>query len=102
MTKEELKTLIAEATEKAKAEAKEQNLSKEDTKKYIADAVAKVKEANPIVEAKGPKKYLVKTKVKNFNGIVAGVHFAYGKAEVFEGWILEWFKEKGYIVEEVK
>lgn len=102
MTKEELKSLIAEATKNAKAEAQEKGLSKEDTKKYIAEVVAKVKEDNPIEEVKGPKKYLVKTPVKNFNGEVAGVQFAYGKAEVQEGWILEWFKEKGFEVEEVK
>lgn len=101
MTKEELKTLIAEATEKAKAEAQEKGLSKEDTKKHIAEAVAKVKAENPIEEES--KKYLVKTPVENFNGEVAGVHFAYGKAEIKEDcWILQWFKEKGYKVEEVK
>lgn len=51
-----------------------------------------------------PKKYIVKTQVKDYNGIVAGVQFAYGKSaiELQDGWILEWFKEKGYIVEEVK
>lgn len=47
------------------------------------------------------KMYLVKTPVKDFNGEVAGVQFAYGKAKVCEGWILEWFKEKGYEVEEI-
>lgn len=47
-----------------------------------------------------PKKYVVKTPVKNFCGVVAGVQFAYGKAEVYEGWVLNWFKEKGYEVEE--
>lgn len=101
MTKEELKALIAETTEKAKAEAKEQGLDKEATKKYVADAVAKIKEANPVDEPK-EKEYLVETPVENFNGIVAGVHFAYGKAEVKAGWILDWFKEKGYKVTEVK
>lgn len=102
MTKEELKVLIAEATEKAKAEAKEQGLDKEATKKYVADAVAKVKEANPVADEPKEKVYLVETPVKNFSGIVAGVHFAYGKAEVKAGWILDWFKEKGYKVTEVK
>lgn len=103
MTKEELKTLIAETSKKANEEAKEKGLSKEDAKKYVADAIAKVKEANPVKdEVKGPKKYLVETQVKNYNGIVAGVQFAYGKAEVNDGWILEWFKEKGYKVTEVK
>lgn len=46
------------------------------------------------------KKYLVETPVKDYNGEVAGVQFAYGKAEVNEGWILDWFKEKGYKVTE--
>lgn len=47
------------------------------------------------------KKYIVHTPVKNFCGEVAGVQFAYGKAEVKPGWILNWFKEHGYEVEEV-
>ena len=65
--------------------------------------MAEVKEAKKtekmaeVKEAK-PKKYLVETPVKNFSGIVAGVHFAYGKAEVYEGHILNWFKKKGYKV----
>ena len=42
--------------------------------------------------------YIVETPVPNFNGTVAGVQFAYGKAEVKAGWILNWFKEKGYTV----
>ena len=46
--------------------------------------------------AKTPKKYLVETPVENYHGEVAGVHFAYGKAEVYEGHILNWFKKKGY------
>ncbi len=41
--------------------------------------------------------YIVETPVKNYNGTVAGVQFAYGKAEVRSGWILNWFKENGYI-----
>lgn len=42
--------------------------------------------------------YTVETPVKNYNGTVAGVHFAYGKAQVRSGWILNWFKENGYTV----
>ena len=42
--------------------------------------------------------YIVETPVKNYNGTVAGVQFAYGKAEVRSGWILNWFNENGYIV----
>lgn len=59
-----------------------------------------IKEVKPTIEE--PKKYIVKTQVPNFCGIVANVQFAYGKAEVFEGWILEWFKENGYVVERAK
>lgn len=103
MTKEELKKIIDEAKKVATAEAKEKELSKEDTKKYIDEVVAKVKAENPIEEPK-EKRYIVKTRVKNYNGIVAGVQFAYGKSavELQDGWILSWFREKGYIVEEVK
>ena len=46
--------------------------------------------------------FIVYTPVKNFNGTVAGVQFAYGKANVQPGWILDWFIERGYKVEEVK
>lgn len=67
----------------------------EETKKLEEAKKAEAK-------VKGPKEYTVSTPVKDFNGIVAGVHFAYGKAKVKEGWILNWFKEKGYKVEEVK
>ena len=49
-------------------------------------------------EVKNTDIYTVETPVKNYNGIVAGVQFAYGKAEVRSGWILNWFKENGYIV----
>ena len=45
------------------------------------------------------KVYIVETPVKDFCGVGAGgVHFAYGKAEVHEGWVLDWYKEKGYKV----
>ena len=46
-----------------------------------------------------PKIYIVETPVEDFCGIGAGgVHFAYGKAEVREGWVLDWYKEHGYKV----
>ncbi len=57
------------------------------------------------VEQKGAYKkgsFIVYTPVKNFNGTVAGVQFAYGKANVQKGWVLDWFVERGYKVEEVK
>lgn len=45
------------------------------------------------------KVYIVEAPVKNFCGVgAAGVQFAYGKAEVCEGWVLNWFKEHGYKV----
>ena len=49
------------------------------------------------------KKYLVEAPNKNFNGVgAAGIVFAYGKAYVYEGWVLEWYLEHGYKVTEVK
>lgn len=49
------------------------------------------------------KVFIVQTPVKNFCGIgAAGVQFAYGKAEVREGWVLNWFREHGYKVTEKK
>jgi len=49
------------------------------------------------------KVYIVETPVKNYNGVGAGgVQFAYGKAEVNEGWVLDWYKEHGYKVTEKK
>jgi hypothetical protein len=48
-----------------------------------------------------PKIYIVETPVKGFCGVgAAGVQFAYGKAEVAEGWVLDWFKDHGYKVTE--
>lgn len=47
------------------------------------------------------KVYIVETPVENFCGVGAGgVQFAYGKAEVNEGWVLDWFKKHGYKVTE--
>lgn len=62
--------------------------------------MAEAKTAKKETEVKEAKtaKYLVETPVKNYHGEVAGVHFAYGKAEVYEGHILEWFRRKGYKV----
>lgn len=60
----------------------------------------------PVVEtAKAPKakKYLVESPVKDYCGKgAAGVHFAYGKAEVYEGWVLNWYRDHGYKVTEIK
>lgn len=59
-----------------------------------------IKQDTTIQTDRKPKTYIVETPVKEYNGEVAGVQFAYGKAEVREGWILDWFKEKGYKVTE--
>lgn len=50
---------------------------------------------------KEAKVYIVETPVKDYCGVgAAGVQFAYGKAEVKEGWVLEWFRKHGYKVTE--
>lgn len=54
-----------------------------------------------MAKAKTAKVYIVETPVKNFCGVGAGgVQFAYGKAEVNEGWVQSWFKKHGYNVTE--
>lgn len=118
MNKEELKEAKQVLVSQIKAEAKEKGLSKAETDKLIKEAVAKLEAENPINDAPATnnvapasnnddevteikeKEYVVYTPVKDFNGEVAGVQFAYGKAKVKAGWILDWFKEKGYKVEE--
>lgn len=48
------------------------------------------------------KSYLVKTNDQTYCGIgAAGVQFAYGQAEVNEGWVLEWYREHGYTIEPI-
>lgn len=47
-------------------------------------------------------KYKVIAPVKGYCGIgAAGVQFAYGEAIVNEGWVLDWYREKGYTVEPI-
>lgn len=62
------------------------------------------KAENAVNETKKAEKvYIVETPVKDFCGVgAAGVQFAYGKAEVKDGWVLNWFKEHGYKVSEKK
>ena len=49
-----------------------------------------------------PKKFKITSPIKGYVGIGAGgVQFAYGQAEVNEGWVCDWYKEKGYKVEEI-
>ena len=62
--------------------------------------MAREKAIKEEIKEQEPKTYIVKTPVPNYNGEVAGVQFAYGKAEVKAGWILSWFREKGYTIEE--
>lgn len=75
----------------------------EKEKEALLKEIEELKKANEN-NVHAPKKgsFIVKSPVKDFNGEVAGVQFAYGKAVVQPGWILEWFKEKGFEVEEVK
>ena len=64
-----------------------------ETKKTAEKATETKKTAEKI--------YIVESPVKDFCGVgAAGIHFAYGKAEVCEGWVLDWFKEHGYKVTE--
>lgn len=51
-------------------------------------------------ESKNTEKvFIVETPVKDFCGIGAGgIHFAHGRAEVHEGWVLDWYREHGYKV----
>ena len=87
-----------------KAETLENEVLENEVLENEAEAEAKAEtkaetKAGAKAEAKAEvKKYLVETPVKDFCGIVAGVHFAKGKAEVYEGHILNWFKKKGYKV----
>lgn len=47
--------------------------------------------------------YLVESPVKEFCGVgAAGVHFANGKAEIPAGWVLDWYREKGYEVTKIQ
>ena len=49
-----------------------------------------------------PKKFKITSPIKGYVGIGAGgVQFAYGQAVVNEGWVCDWYKEKGYTVEEI-
>lgn len=123
----EREDLVAKVTADAEKKAKKQNLNEAQTKLFVEEEVKKAveeldkkQEENkiPVVQSKAQvsenktenvqkntenieTKFIVYTPVKNYCGEVAGVQFAYGKAEVKPGWILNWFKEHGYKVEEV-
>lgn len=107
VTNEELETTkiaLEEANKEKEAllkEIAELNKAKEE-KEALEKEIEELKKAN---ESKSPYKkgsFMVTAPVEDFNGEVAGVQFAYGKANVQAGWILEWLKEKGFKVEEVK
>lgn len=92
-----------EEFEKKEAEAKAKAELEEKKKQEAVNAMATVaKNVNVNTDEIKEKIYTVKAKVENFNGEVAGVQFAYGKAEVKPGWVLEWFKEKGYEITEAE
>lgn len=70
------------------------------TAKAVEETVTK---EEAVSSESGEKVYIVETPVEGYCGIgAAGVQFAYGKAEVHEGWVLEWFREHGYKVTEKK
>ena len=51
-------------------------------------------------EAKAVRQFVVKTNDPKYCGVGAGgVQFAYGQAVVNEGWVLDWYRKKGYKVE---
>jgi len=124
-----IKKVTADAEKEAKKqklnEAQAKLFIEEEVKKALAEYDAKQEENKiPVVQPSVPTseepkkenkqeakksdqaqkketKYIVHTPVRNYCGEVAGVQFAYGKAEVKPGWILNWFREHGYKVEEV-
>lgn len=64
--------------------------------------MANKKDIAEAVETTENKRYKVKSPVKNYCGIGAsGVQFAYGEAIVNEGWVLEWYREHGFEIEEI-
>lgn len=61
------------------------------------------KQAEVKQEEPKQKKFKVVSPIKGYCGVGAGgVHFSYGEAEVNEGWVCDWYKEKGYKVEEIE
>lgn len=119
--------LIAKVTAEAEKEAKKQKLNEAQAKLLIDEEIERAlvefdktqENKIPVVQpteaaktenktekvrkiVKKETKYIVHTPVKNYNGEVAGVQFAYGKAEVKPGWILGWFIEHGYKIEVVE
>lgn len=75
------------------------NPTEEDKK--TSDVKTEKQKGNKTQTESKEKRYIVHTPVPNYCGVIANVHFAYGKAEVKPGWVLNWFKEHGYKIEEV-
>ena len=100
---EEVKKALAEYDKKMEKTVIPTTSTENEEEKTIETKNEEVKEEINSNETKKVtnKKYIVHTPVVNFCGEVAGVQFAYGKAEVKPGWVLNWFKEHGYKVEEV-
>ncbi|WP_394136845.1 hypothetical protein [Cytobacillus oceanisediminis] len=42
----------------------------------------------------------IKSPNPNYNGDSASLHFVNGEADTDDKWLIEWFKNKGYMVEE--
>lgn len=42
----------------------------------------------------------IKSPNPNYNGVSASLHFVNGEADTDDKWLIEWFKNKGYMVEE--
>lgn len=82
MTQEELKKIMKEAGKKASAEAKEQGLSQEETKAYVAKAIEKVRTENPIFETNEETK-TVRIPIDKLNPedkeIIVGINEKYAK-----------------------
>ncbi|MFA9375588.1 MAG: hypothetical protein ACERKZ_02425 [Lachnotalea sp.] len=99
MTKLTLEEKIAKASETAIKKAEKDGLDAKATQDAIDTAVQKVKDADAKASETEDNVYNVESPVKGFCGIgAAGVNFAYGKAEVKEGWVLDWYRNHGYTV----
>jgi hypothetical protein len=42
----------------------------------------------------------IKSPNPNYNGVSASLRFVNGEADTDDKWLIEWFKNKGYMVEE--
>lgn len=42
---------------------------------------------------------IVKSQNSEYSGVTAGIKFSAGKGETSDPWLLEWFREHGYVVE---